>query len=283
MNKNNNFFLTLDLEEWYHLEYLKNNVDDKKDVMVKSIIPFLDFLSENDIKITVFILGELIEGNRELISRISANHEIAIHGWDHELLYEKEKNKFQKEIKKTKDLLEEISGNEVIGYRAPCFSMSNEKIEWLREIGIKYDSSYIKFKEHSLYGDLTMDDFEKVDNLVYQKEGFFEFEMPTQKILNKDIPISGGGYFRMFPKWLYKYLWNKNSQENKNFNMYIHPFELTNLIPDYKFKSVKNKIRFSIGRKNNLEKMFWFLFLVKKRGYNFTSIKDYLESNNLVK
>ncbi|MBC8305398.1 MAG: polysaccharide deacetylase family protein, partial [Pelagibacterales bacterium] len=137
-NSKKTIFLTLDLEEWYHLEYLKKYNLDKNNKLIPELTFFFEFLSDKNISITIFILGELINENSELIKEISKYHEISIHGWNHDLLYEKTEGNFKEEIKKTKATLEDLTGKEVVGYRAPCFSMSNEKLDWLQELGIEY-------------------------------------------------------------------------------------------------------------------------------------------------
>lgn len=274
------FFLTLDLEEWYHLEYFQKYNPEKKPLMVNNLTPFLDLLDKHNIKITVFVLGELIDTHKDLIKEISQKgHEIAIHGWDHNLLVSKKTTDFISEILRTKKCLESIINKPVTGYRAPCFSLNNEKLDALQKIGIKYDSSYIQFKEHPLYGALNLDDFSKIDDIVYKKGNFFEFELPTIKILSKSIPISGGGYFRLFPKLLFTTLWRKYLMKNNNFLMYIHPFELTETKINLKDYSCINRLRFSVGRKNNLQKLDWLIKKSLKDNFKFSTISDFINSH----
>ena len=276
----NYFFLTLDLEDWYHLEYFQKYDVSKDSIMVNEVFPFFDLLDKYNIKITVFVLGELIEKHSELIVYISdRGHEIGIHGWDHILLHKKTTKSFLDEILKNKKDLEKLIEKPVIGYRAPCFSLNNEKLDAIKTIGIKYDSSYIKFKEHPLYGSLSMSNFNKIDNLIYEKEGFYEFEIPTISILNKKIPISGGGYFRLFSKFIFLKLWKKYLKFNHNFNMYIHPFELTNRQVNLKNIGLIDKYRFTVGRKNNLTKLEWFLKIAKSNDFKFISIQGWIEEH----
>ncbi len=270
-----NFFLTLDFEEWYHLEYLKNKKNDFH--TINELGNFFDLLKKHEIKITVFVLGELVQRYKSLIKKISdQGHEIAIHGWNHDLVNRKSQSIFLKEILKTKKTLEEIIGKEVIGYRSPCFSIDNKKLESLRTIGIKYDSSFIRFSDHPLYGRLNMEAFRQIEDLVYVKKDFFELELPTMSLFGKNIPISGGGYFRLFPKFILKYLFKKFIKNNNNFIMYLHPFELTNLAVKTNYGSMLNKFRFSVGRKNNLKKVDWMISFFKSFKFEFKTISEYL-------
>lgn len=275
------FFLTLDLEDWYHLEYFQKYSPEKKPLMINNLTPFFDLLDKYNIKISVFVLGELIDTHKDLIKEIEQRgHEIGIHGWDHNLLSGKRTTDFISEILRTKECLESIIKKPVTGYRAPCFSLNNEKLSALLEIGIKYDSSYIQFKEHPLYGALDLNDFSKIDDIVYKKDNFFEFELPTIKVLTKSIPISGGGYFRLFPKLLFTVLWRKYLKEKNNFLMYIHPFELTETKIDLKGFSFISKARFSVGRKKNLQKLEWLIKKSLKDNFKFTTISDFVNSHS---
>lgn len=105
---------------------------------------FFKMLKTHSVKITIFILGELIDRHKDLIqSFVNEGHEIAIHGWDHQLLGEKSNEVFKSQILQTKENLERLFGCEVIGYRALCFSMSNGKFKILESIELKYGSSFI--------------------------------------------------------------------------------------------------------------------------------------------
>ena len=276
----NNFFLSLDLEEWFNLDYIRRLNFDSRLRVLPEIIPFLDMLDAMNIKITVFVLGELAEQNKNLILDIvNRGHEIALHGWGHELLFDKNMKDFVADISRGRKILEDITGNPVHGFRASCFSMDNIKLDKIRELGFKYDSSYIKFKEHPLYGKLDMSSFKKIDDLIYAKDDFFEFEIPTLDILDRNIPISGGGYFRLLPWWLFKLLFIYFKKNISNFIFYIHPFELSNKkinLPD-ELKYVQ-KFRFSVGRKNNLFKLKKFLSFLQTHDYRFLTFKQYVEN-----
>jgi polysaccharide deacetylase family protein (PEP-CTERM system associated) len=275
---NKSFFLTLDLEEWYHLEYLNKYSLNKNQKIIPETEVFFKFLNEKNIPITVFVLGELIDENADLIKEIAKYHEIAIHGWNHDLLFTKTKESFQNEITKTKAKLENLIGKEVFGYRAPCFSMSDERLDWLSEIDISYDSSFIQFNGHPLYGKMQLNGFTEIDDLVYEKDSFYEIEIPTLKVFGKNIPISGGGYFRFFPRMLFRYLFSLYLNEKSNFNMYIHPFELTNVLPNIDRINYKDKLRFSIGRRKNLEKLISFLNSSLDEGFVFKTVISHIDS-----
>ena len=272
-----NYFFSVDLEDWYHLEYLKKYNLESKNIFVSEMIFFLDFLDKKNIKITFFILGELIAEHRELIKEISLRgHEIAIHGWDHELLNNKNDDLFIKQISRAKNELEKIHNRPVIGYRAPCFSMNNNKFNLLKDLGVKYDSSYIDFSSHPLYGSLDVSEFNKIEDHIYEHNGVYEVELPTLNLFNKRIPFSGGGYFRMNNLNISKLLIKKHFQKNKNFTFYTHPFELSKKTIQLDSVGLMDKFRFSIGRKNNIDKTSSYIDYLIELGCKFNTIESYI-------
>lgn len=271
------FFLTLDLEEWYHLDYFKDFNLKKEDQFIHELNEFFDVLDDYGIKITIFTLAEIAEKDPNLILNLSERgHEIACHGLDHELLTNKSNELFENQTIKAKNIIEAITNKKVIGYRASCFSMDREKLDILKKIGFVYDSSYIRFIQHSLYNELNLEGFTEVDNLIYKKDEFYEFELPTIKFYKYQLPISGGGYFRIFPRFIYNYFFKQFKLKNKNFNFYIHPFEVVEkkFIPGN--IPFKYKLRYNIGRKGNLRKFKRFLNEIIK-DYEFLTVKDYIE------
>lgn len=275
------FFLTLDLEDWFHLDYLKEFDLDCSIELIPSMTTFLDLLDELGIKMTVFALSDMARRHKELLKDIvSRGHEVGSHGWNHELLYLKDKAKFRREITTAKAELEDILGQPVWGYRAACYSIDNEKLDIIQECGYRYDSSYIRFAAHPLYGKVDLGSFSKVDDLVYERNGFYEFEIPTVLVLGKQLPISGGGYFRLFPWWVFRTLFGRYQRQYNNFVFYIHPFEVVNQTVDLPRQiSPLQRFRFSVGRKGNLDKLRKFLTHDSLRSVRFETLSTYIRSH----
>lgn len=271
-------YLTIDIEEWYHLDYLKEyELNKSLSKTIPQIFDFLDVLDYLNIKATFFILGEIAEENADIIKDIhDRGHEIGCHGLDHELLYNKSDDEFKEQVLNAKDILNKVIGKDVVnGYRASCFSMDRKKLEILRECGYKYDSSYISFAQHPLYGSLDLNGFDKVEDLIYINDDFLEFEIPTYKIGKYNIPISGGGYLRLFPYVLNSFLIKKYLKENNNFILYLHPFELTDVdLPLDKNINMKNRLRAQVGRKKNLKKLEKILKMLLNKGAEFGTLEE---------
>lgn len=280
----NKVVISVDLEEWYHLDYLQKYKLDKQDITVPKIYDFLDLLDKYGIKSTFFILGELAIKYKEIISDIvKRGHEIASHGCDHTLLHKMTTKEFTYDIEKSKDVLESVSNTRVMGYRAPCFSLNNEKLSVLRNSDYKYDSSYIQFSGHPLYGKLDLNEFEKKESLIYETENLYEFELPTKEIFNRNIPISGGGYLRLFPNTLNKTLIRNFIKINNNFFFYLHPFELTSVdLPFTNNISNTDKFRASVGRKKNYKKLEQIIKMLKRDlDPQFTNFKEIVDSGRM--
>ncbi|HHV99391.1 MAG TPA: DUF3473 domain-containing protein [Clostridiaceae bacterium] len=277
-------FLTIDVEEWFHLEYLtKYNLNKDSVETVPKIFNFLDMLDRLNIKATFFVLAEIAYKYADIIRDIrSRGHEIGCHGLDHELLHEKSDEQFEEEVIKARLILNEVLGEDVVkGYRASCFSMDRNKLDILKRCGYIFDSSYIKFVQHPLYGHLDLSKYNKVDDLIYEKDGFYEFEIPTIDIGKFNLPISGGGYLRLFPYLLIKILLQLYSRKHDNFLLYIHPFELTNIrLPFPEKLPFKDKFRASVGRRHNLKKLEKLLLKLIKEGAEFKTIGEAIETSN---
>lgn len=270
-------YLTIDIEEWYELEYLKKYDLEKTGVeVVPKIFDFLDMLDELNIKATFFIVAELMKKYTDIVRDIvERGHSIGCHGLDHTVLYEKDNSKFLEEIIKAKEMIEKSANCKVNGYRAACFSMERDKLELVRTAGYKYDSSKILFKEHPLYRNLEMTGYDNIDDLIYMDDDFIEYETPTISIGKFDIPFSGGGYLRLFPFWFIKLIIKKYEKQKRNMVIYVHPFELTNIkLPFPKEIGFKNKFRASVGRKNNLNKLRRFILLLKSKGSEFRTFDE---------
>ena len=280
----NRAFLTVDLEEWYHLDYLKGYKCRETGVRVTPrIFDFLDMLDEEGVKATFFCVAEIADENagllRELLRR---GHAVGCHGLDHELLTEKSLDQFVGETRKAKAMIEAAAGREVTGYRASCFTLERDKLEALRQMGFRYDSSKIRFAQHPLYRNLDLSGFRNPEDLVYVQDGFAEYEIPTLELFGYSLPISGGGYMRLFPFWLLRILLGLYAKKHENFTIYAHPFELTDMpLPLPKGLSATTRFRCLVGRRGNLKKLRRVIRWLKRRGARFVTLETDREERDL--
>ncbi|MCD6459380.1 DUF3473 domain-containing protein, partial [bacterium] len=185
--------------------------------------------SSLNIKATFFVLGWIAEKVPSVVKEIaSKGHEIASHGYHHQLVYNLTDNEFINDIKKTKKLLEQISGQEVIGYRAPSYSITKKSfwaLSALYENGYCYDSSIFPIHHHR-YGIPEFCRFPTTINLGNGKI-IKEYPISTVRFLNKNFPVGGGAYARLFPlQFTLRALNYINTREHQPFVFYFHPWEI---------------------------------------------------------
>ena len=277
--------ISIDVEDWYHLEYFKDNLNDKsQSILEEGTNEFINIITKENIKATFFIVGELISSKLELLKKIiNQDHEISGHSFNHVRPLTQSVEEFK--LDSTKLLVELKENLNIInpGYRAPCFSLDDERLKILKELNYSYDSSKISAGFHPLYGSINIKQYKKVFDNVYTDKTFTEFELPTQRFLNKNIPISGGGYLRILPWFLFKYLLKKYLKENETYFFFIHPFELTNKnVSLPKDSSITSRLRFRIGRSKGASRFSKLIKILKKEGFEFVTFSDFnKEINNL--
>lgn len=266
--------LSLDIEDWYHLDYFSGKESDRAYSMLDGLEVYRETLASHNIPSSYFVLGEVAQSLKATLRELcEQGNDIGSHGWGHTRPLTMAAGAFESEVKECKKNLEDILGRPVIGYRAPCFSLDRERLDILKEAGFKLDSSRIKFGDHPLYGDLDVDDFQENSQAIYSSGDFFEFEVSTLPIFGKRIPVSGGGYLRIFPWTIMRALVEQYLKKSSFFTLYIHPFELSTLAnPDFPDGiPMLNKIRFSLGRSTVVAKLNSLIGLVRKNGYQFTT------------
>ena len=176
---------------------------------------------------TFFTLGWIAERYPALIRRIVAEgHELASHGNGHQLVHTLTPAEFREDLLRAKHLLEDIGGVPVIGYRAPTFSIGPRNpwaFEVLEATGHRYSSSIYPVK-HDLYG---VPDAPRFPYHPDPALDLFEFPMTTVPLAGRNIPISGGGYFRLMPYPLYRTLLRRYlATDRQPAIFYIHPWEI---------------------------------------------------------
>ncbi|MEE0944413.1 MAG: polysaccharide deacetylase family protein [Clostridia bacterium] len=268
--------LSMDVEDWYHLYYFMDKAD-KSYSMLDGFTNYVDLLNERGIKTTFFVLSELAENVKEQLRyAVSCGHEIACHGKTHIRPVDLSLKAFADEISDAKQKLEDIVGREVIGYRAPCYGIDNERYEIVKNIGFKYSSSKMDIKGHPLYGELDLGDFLKTAKGIYEKDDMVEFALSTAKVLGKNIAVSGGGWIRLLP-WspLMKPLIKNYLKDADTYFLYIHPFELSKVkMPEVKDSSLLNNIRARRGLGKVEHRIEQLIDILRDNSFSFTTFED---------
>jgi polysaccharide deacetylase family protein (PEP-CTERM system associated) len=277
MDQKKTAVLTMDVEDWYHTEYLKDLPCDRGYSMLDGLDVFTEILGEYDIRGTFFVLGELVDPLKARLRELrDRGHEIASHGWGHNRPVTVGTTAFAEEIERCKKSLEDALGSPVEGYRAACFALDRTHLQTVMEAGFGYDSSRIRFAENPLYGSLTLNDFAQISSSVARKDDFFEFEISTVPILGRNIPVAGGGYLRIFPWLLMRSLIRSYIRSNDMYVLYVHPSDLSRQtnppLPDQ--TSRLRRLRFNTGRQSTAGKIRKLIALLQESGFQFSSFSS---------
>ncbi|MDD5579531.1 MAG: DUF3473 domain-containing protein [Methylobacter sp.] len=249
--------MTVDVEDYFQVSafepYIaKDQWDTLPHRVQQNTHKILDIFEDKKIKATFFTLGWVAERYPDLIQRIIKDgHELACHGYEHIRVTEQTPEQFRCDVSRTKKLLEDMSGNEVKGYRAASYSIGAKNL-WalnvLQEEGFKYSSSIYPVK-HDLYGmpDAPRFMFEPIEN-----KSFKEIPITTIRLGEKNMPCGGGGFFRFYPYALSKWAFNRvNHKEKQSGIFYFHPWEIDPDQPRQEGLSFKTRTRHYL----NLHKM----------------------------
>jgi polysaccharide deacetylase family protein (PEP-CTERM system associated) len=225
--------LSIDVEEYYHAtifqEAVKGVTGGFQSRVEASTERVLALLGAARAKATFFVLGEVGADHPAIVRKIAqAGHEIACHGYHHTLVSGQSPAEFCAGIRRAKALLEDVGGQSVIGYRAPSFSIGSSE-RWahaiLAEEGFRYDSSVYPIL-HDRYGDRVAPRF-PYEIWRNGHERLIEFPIGTVRLLGVNLPVGGGGYFRLLPGGLVEAgIRRVNASEHKPVMFYFHPWEL---------------------------------------------------------
>lgn len=228
--------ISVDVEDYFQVQAFAGCIDRAAwDIIPCRVEANMDrmlaLFSEARVHGTFFTLGWIAERYPALIRRIVAEgHELASHGHGHQLVHTLTPDEFRQDLLRAKHLLEDTGGVQVIGYRAPTFSIGPRNpwaFEILEQTGHRYSSSIYPVK-HDLYGAPDAPRFPYVPIPGAQVEyPLLEIPMTTVQIAGRNIPISGGGYFRLMPFPLYEALLRRYlAVEKRPAIFYIHPWEI---------------------------------------------------------
>jgi polysaccharide deacetylase family protein (PEP-CTERM system associated) len=225
--------LTVDVEDYFMVSAFSNIIktdawDRYSSRVERNTMHVLDILARYDAKGTFFILGWIAERYPQIVKEIDRRgHEIGCHSYYHKLVYEMSIEDFKEDTEKAKAILENVIGKEVCGYRAPSYSITKKSfwaMEVLRESGFLFDSSIFPVV-HDRYG---YPEFSRFPKVVETESGkILEIPMSTFRVWDKNIPVGGGGYLRLFPISLTEWAIRKvNEEEKEAAIVYFHPWEI---------------------------------------------------------
>jgi polysaccharide deacetylase family protein (PEP-CTERM system associated) len=238
--------LTIDVEDYFQVSafapYIPRDQWNSRECRVeRNVERILHMLEEHKTQATFFTLGWIAERYPRLVQRIvDGGHELASHGYGHERASDLTEAAFFADIDSAKKLLEDLSGQEIKGYRAPSFSIGKGNLwafDCLERAGYRYSSSIYPIK-HDHYG---MPDSPRFAHQI--RTGLIEVPVTTARFFDRNWPSSGGGYFRLMPyamsRWLLDHV---NRVDRQSAIFYFHPWEIDAAQP--RIDGINAKTRF---------------------------------------
>lgn len=276
--------MSIDVEDYYQVSAFETLIDradwDKWPSRVEdNTARLLRFYDERDIQATFFVLGAVADQYPQIVRDIAAaGHEVACHGFSHRLIYNQSQEVFRDETLRSKHLLQDLSGQPVNGYRAASYSITRDSLwalDILAEAGFTYDSSIFPVY-HDRYG---IPDAPREVHVAETASGnrLTEIPMSTTRLGKLRIPIAGGGYFRLYPYWLTRWLWRKAIKQTHSSQVfYLHPWEIDPDQPVVENAPATTKLRhyMNLGRcEQRLDRL--------SRDFPFTTMQSLVDDTDI--
>lgn len=221
---------TIDVEEHFQVQGFETVIDRAEwdgfpSRVVANTYRVLRVLSDHGVRATFFILGWVADRHPGLVEDIAAGgHEVATHGYWHELIYRQQQGEFARDLCASLAAIERaVPGVRVAGYRAPSFSVTRQSLwalDVLRDHGMAYDSSIFPLAAHDRYG---ISNAQPVANRL--PNGLWELPVSTVRMGKYNLPVAGGGYFRLFPLWVTRKALRHLNAHGVPGVIYLHPWE----------------------------------------------------------
>lgn len=239
-------FLTFDIEEWYHanysgLQHTEYSTDTNLEGLTDRLI---ELCAERGVAATCFVLASVAKDKPRVVKRLqAAGHEIATHGYGHELVYTLGAKRFAADLATSVGILEDLTGEKVLGYRAPSFSVTADILSWfypvLEEAGLKYSSSVFPGRTF-LYGVPTFPARVHRPVVSGRESGIVEFPLPLVRLFGKQMPL----YIRLFPAWAIARRMARDNRSRKPVVLYVHPREIDRNQPRLDLPFVQARIHY---------------------------------------
>lgn len=265
-------FITMDVESFFDTGCIRRHhiePDERYDCAEK-IKDFLVYLNKNNIKATLFVTVDFIHRCKDyLVTAIEHGHEIALHALHHKKVSEMSLEEFEESLKQAKEIIKKELGVEIKGNRFPHFKKTDKHIEILKNNGFLFDSGKFINKKH---------DYKKINDLVYEKDGFYEFALVKTRYCLFPINASGGGFLRLIPWHTMKRKVKKHLKKSDGYLLYLHPFEIyEGKLPKYKKLNPLERMFVQLFRDTYMNKIDTIVSLLKQENFQFVTMSEYIE------
>ncbi len=240
--------LSVDIEDWFQVGAFEQTIrredwDGLVHRVERNSDAVIDLFGRMEAKATFFTLGWVAERYPALIRRITAaGHELASHGWDHVRVFTMTPEQFRADLRRTRDVLQDIGGQPVTGYRAPSFSI-DKRTPWAHEIlaeeGYTYSSSVAPVV-HDHYG------WPEAPRFAFHPvagSSLVELPVTTARLGGRIVAAGGGGFFRLFPYAFSRWAIGQVNRDHRPAIFYFHPWEIDPGQPRVADAPLKSKLR----------------------------------------
>lgn len=281
---NKTAFITMDVESFCEISCLREKPRAEYDEFrIEQVIDdYLDLLDRYNIKATFFVLCSSLEHTKQYLLRaVQRGHEIALHGLTHDIPAQMDRETLTNQLAEGKALLEKELGAEVIGYRAPCYAVTDEIIDVIRKLGFKYDSSCLDAKLKYYSTNAKLNGFDKVCDGILCDNGFYEICPCKAQTAFGSISISGGGYARLAPYSLVSRCIKKFLKTSNYYMFYCHPSDIfAGKLPKLQGIAPHKVYYIKAGRKQFLRRAENIIKMLVDNGYSFSTMRDFVTSED---
>ena len=266
--------LTIDVEEHFQAHAFESVIrrsewDQQPSRVVASTRRVLALLAERDVRATFFVLGWVADRRPDLVREIAeAGHEIATHGYWHELVYRQRADEFRADVLASVEAIERATGGiRPVGYRAPSFSITRQSwwaLDVLRDCGFVYDASVFPVGIHDRYG---VSDAPRFAHRL--PNGLLELPASTLRVAGRNLPVAGGGYLRLYPLWLTQRAMRRIHDEGHPVMTYVHPWEFDPEQPQVSDVPLRSRFRHRVNLGRSAERLRMLL-----RTFSFAPIRE---------
>jgi polysaccharide deacetylase family protein (PEP-CTERM system associated) len=234
--------MTVDVEDYFQVSAFERVVardrwHEYESRVAANTDRLLGIFAEFGVRATFFVLGWVADRDGSIVRRIAdAGHEVASHGHGHRLVYDQTPEEFREDVRRARRVLQDLSGQPVNGYRAPSFSITERSLwalDVLSEEGYTYDTSIFPIR-HDRYGipnaprhAFRVGVGRPFRGAIENEPGLLEIPASTIRLFGTNLPVAGGGYFRLLPYWWTRFgIKRLNEVEGKPAVFYVHPWEV---------------------------------------------------------
>lgn len=279
MNQKKYAVFTMDVETFADTECISSSGIQVDVDLLDGFDEYMNLLDCYGIKSTLFTVGELapkvVEKLRPYIGR---GHRLAMHSYSHVAPMTVSVEQFREKTRHAKERMKELFGVDVVGFRAPCFSMDKERLDVLQELGFRYDSSHLDYTPARHTVKLDLKNFRQLRDGIFRRKNFYEFGLSKEKIFGKPFPISGGGYVRLSNWGFIKTLIQHYIHRNNYYVFYLHPFEMTReKVPNFKQLKGYDQYYLSQGVQSYPRRIERIILMLIKSGYEFVTFEQLVQ------